>query len=186
MIMKIGITLTGTIHDLLSLEKFLESKNIEYSSPTVRHYHNLLGILWIAKGWSETKIFEKHLKNILVVLDVNMPESELLSFCPWYEIRKERRVEEYKADITKQFKRVFKRMLGLSYEELAPFQVFITAKDTYITLVWQILIHLKVDDRERRKLLEIATKKRLTLDESALILEYLRKVDRISSQHLFT
>jgi hypothetical protein len=123
----------------------------------------------------ESEELKKHIQNVNMVLDADLPESEVLSLHGWYATRKRAREEEYRADLTEKLKRTIKKLLGLSYEELSPFQVLVSGDGTYVTLVWDILTDSEPCEEEKNQLANIAGKKGLTVEESLLVLKYSNK-----------
>jgi hypothetical protein len=188
--------LTGTLEDWLDLEKFLKRRKIEFSSIMSKYYRNLLGVAWTVDRFQRGELanlpyernmksvdtlvkesgrVERHLRNVNMVLDIDLNESEVLPLHDWYVTRRKAREEEYKATLTEKLKRAIKRFLGVSYEELAPFQVLVSGDGTHITLVWDILTNSKLTEKEKSQLISIARKRGLTVDESLLVLKHSSK-----------
>jgi hypothetical protein len=188
--------LTGTIDDWLDLEKFLKRRKITYSSIMSKYYRNLLAVAWLTDRFRKGKRIDQSLEdvmenmdvllgeskelrnlfeNINMVLDANLPESEVLSLLGWYERRREVREQRYTASLAGRLRRVVQKLLGLSYEEIAPFQVSVTGEGTFITLVWDILISSELSQQDKNWLVEIAPKRGLTVEESLRFMKYFNK-----------
>jgi len=123
----------------------------------------------------ESKELRNHFENINMVLDADLPESEVLPLLDWYERRKEVRGQRYAASLAGRLRRIVQKLLGLSYEEIAPFQVLVTGEGTFITLVWGILIGSELSQQDKNWLVEIARKRGLTVEESLLFMKYSNK-----------
>jgi hypothetical protein len=194
--MKTTIILAGTVKDWLDLEKFLKQRIIEYSSIMSKYYRNLLAVVWMMHRFQKGKLIDQtpeqvmenidallneseeiknHIQNVYIIIDADLPTCEILPLCNWYTTRKRTREEECKANLSEKLKRTFKKLLGLTYSELVPFQVSVIGDGTYITLVWDILIRSELTDEEKNQLLNIAAKKYLTVEESLLVLNYTNK-----------
>jgi hypothetical protein len=124
---------------------------------------------------NESEEIKNHIQNVYIIIDADLPTCEILPLCNWYTTRKRTREKECKANLSEKLKRTFKKLLGLTYSELVPFQVSVIGDGTYITLVWDILIRSELTDEEKNQLLNIAAKKYLTVEESLLVLNYTNK-----------
>ncbi|MGB9694154.1 MAG: hypothetical protein ACPLYF_04860 [Fervidobacterium sp.] len=194
--MKISIILVGTVDDWLDLEKFLNDRKIEYSSIMSKCYRNLLAVVWMMHRLKEGKLIDQtleqvmenidtvlneseelknHIQNTYIVIDADLPTYEVLPLYNWYTTRKRTREKEYEADLSEKLKRTIKKLVGLAYSELGPFQVSVIGDGTYVTLIWDILIKSELTDEERNQLLNIAAKRYLTVEESLLVLKCTNK-----------
>jgi hypothetical protein len=158
-----------------------------------KYYRNLLAVAWGIERFQKGKLIDRSLEQAMedidtlvkeseelgnyfqsvnMVIDTDLRESEVLSLYGWYATRKRAREEKYRADLSEKLKRTIKKLVGLSYDELVPFQVLVSGDDTYVTLVWDILTNSEPTEEEKNQLMNIAGKKRLTIEESLLILKY--------------
>ena len=189
--MKITIILEGTVDDWLDLENFLKRRRMKYSSILSKIYRNLIAVAWITQGFRKGKFaglsleeamnntealveddVKMKFKNVNIILEVNLPESEVLSLYAWYEKRRETREQMFKVTLSGKLKRAIQKLLDLPYGELAPFEVSVIGEDTYVTLIWNILGNSELSQQDRNWLAGIAPRKSLSVEESMLLLKY--------------